>query len=181
MSTARLEDAATEYAETRHAESTELLREAFIMCLYISIAVLGALVALPDEDLPGDPGPHGWPLAALIWGTALGLAIAHWFAFDVVARGFAGGRRVLADIELGAVQVAAAVVVAAVTSLPILVTSASDDQEAATWVPTMIIALAGFLVARRAGRSRPRSLATAIVLALAGILVAVIKLEFSGH
>lgn len=169
------------YSDHDHAEIPELLRESLVMCLYISIALLGALVALPDEDLPGDPGPHGWRLAALIWGTAIGLAIAHWFAFDVVARGFADGRRLLADLELGAVQVAAAAVVALLTSLPILFATAEADQEAATWVPTIIIGGAGFVVARRAGRGRLRSMLTAGLLAVAGIIVAIIKIEIVGH
>lgn len=168
-------------AEREHAESGELLRESLVMVLYISIALLGALVALPDEDLPGDPGPHGWRLVGLIWGTAIGLAIAHWLAFDVVARGLADGRRVLADVELGAVQLAAAATVALLTSLPILVTSQRADQEAATWVPTIIIGLAGFAVARQAGRGRARSVVTGIGIAFVGIIVAIIKIELVGH
>lgn len=165
----------------QHAEREELLREALVMVLYISIALLGALVALPDDDLPDEPGPHGWSLAGLIWGTAIGLALAHWFAFDVVARGLARGRRRLADVELGAVQLVAAAVVAFLATLPILFANDRSDQEAATWVPTIIVGVAGFFVARRAGRGRARSVVTGTGIALVGIAVAVIKIELVGH
>jgi hypothetical protein len=168
-------------AEREHAEPAELLHESLVMVLYISIALLGALVALPDHDLPDDPGPHGWPLVGLIWGTAIGLALAHWFAFDVVARVLADGRRKLANVELGAVQLAGAATVALLTSLPILVTSDAADQEAATWVPTIIIGVAGFFVARRAGRGRARSVLTGVGITMVGTMIAIVKIELVGH
>ncbi len=168
-------------AERDHAEQTELIREALVMVLYISIALLGALVALPDDDEPGDPGPHGWRLVGLIWGTALGLAIAHWFAFDVVARGFAKGQRVLADVEHGASQLLGAAAVAFLTCLPILFASDATDQEAATWVPTIIVGVAGFFMARQAGRGVARSVLTGAGIATIGIIVAIIKIELVGH
>ena len=61
----------------------ELSREAVTMVLYVSITLLAALVAIPSDDVPGT-----LHTAALIWGGAAGLALAHWLAFDVGARLF---------------------------------------------------------------------------------------------
>ncbi len=150
------------------------------MALYISIALLGALVALPDDDRAMAPGPHGWALIGLIWGTTVGLALAHWFAFVVAARGMSGGRRT-ADVELGLAQIAGAACVALLATLPILVTSDRSDQEAATLMPTLVIGLTGYAVARLAGRARVWSAVTGVALALAGIAVAIVKIELVGH
>jgi hypothetical protein len=55
-----------------------LLHEAAIMALYISLTLLAALAALPDERIDGTPAG-----AAFIWAAAAGLALVHWLTFDV--------------------------------------------------------------------------------------------------
>ncbi len=59
----------------------ELAREAATMVLYVSLTLLTALVAIPSDDVPGT-----LETAALLWGGAAGLALAHWLAFDLGAR-----------------------------------------------------------------------------------------------
>ena len=61
----------------------ELAREAVTMALYVSITLLAALIAIPSDEVPGTVHT-----AALIWGGAAALALAHWLAFDVGARLF---------------------------------------------------------------------------------------------
>src|SRR4051794_11711927 len=49
------------------------------MALYVSITLLAALTATDRND------PH-LNVLALIWGTTVGLALAHWFAFTLASR-----------------------------------------------------------------------------------------------
>ena len=88
----------------------ELSREAVTMVLYVSITLLAALVAIPSDDVPGT-----LHTAALIWGGAAGLALAHWLAFDVGARLFETAHLDRLHRLGGPVSLAAALAVAAVT------------------------------------------------------------------
>ena len=49
------------------------------MGLYVSITLLAALAVTGDGDGSED-------VLAIVWGTTIGLALAHWFAFDLVVR-----------------------------------------------------------------------------------------------
>src|SRR4051794_3274387 len=72
----------------------EVLREAVTMGLYVSVVLIAELAAIPETHLAGGrvTGPVGGQLLALVWGTAVGLAVAHWFAFRLAAPGFRGER-----------------------------------------------------------------------------------------
>jgi hypothetical protein len=59
----------------------ELRREAYTMALYVAICLLAALAAVSEPAL--DEGAHTFEL---VWGTTVGLALAHWFAFRMSAR-----------------------------------------------------------------------------------------------
>jgi len=147
-------------------ERAELAREALTMILYVSVVLLAALVALPD-DLQFD-------LLAVVWGTAVGLALAHWFAFRVSARLFGDGRLQFRDAQVAAVQVLAAIVVALVASLPLLFTSDEAGAEVATIELAAVIGLAGYQTARRGGAGHGRAMAAGITtLALGGLVVMV--------
>ena len=75
----------------------------------------------------------------LIWGTTLGLAIAHWFAFQVSARMVAGGAVRSHDVWVVIAQLLGAVAVGVLASIPILVFPASVELD------VVVIVLAGFL------------------------------------
>lgn len=150
-----------------HEGRDELAREALTMILYVAVVLLAALVALPADDLQ-------WNLAAVIWGTAIGLAVAHWFAFRVAARLFGDGRLQLHDAQLAVVQVLAAVLVALIASLPLLFVSDEAGAEVATIELAAVIGLAGYQTARRSGAGHGRALGAGITtLALGGLVVAV--------
>src|SRR3954449_3567473 len=66
---------------THRATHGEHLRhEALTMALYVSICLLAALASLKDTALT-----HGL-VFELVWGTTLGLAAAHLFAFLLAGR-----------------------------------------------------------------------------------------------
>ena len=64
------------------------------MVLYVSVVEIAELAALPEAHFANGrvTGPVGAQLLAIVWGTAVGLAIAHWFAFRLAAPAFRGER-----------------------------------------------------------------------------------------
>lgn len=62
----------------RH-ESGHERREAFTMTLYTSITLLGALTVTGRHQSDVN-------VFAIVWGTTVGLALAHWFAFSFAVR-----------------------------------------------------------------------------------------------
>ena len=149
----------------------ELAREAVTMILYVSITLLAALVALPSDDVPGT-----LHTAALIWGGAAGLALAHWLAFDVGARLFETARLDRLHRLGGPVSLAAALAVALVASIPILIAPDDVASEVAISVLAFILAAAGFAVGRRSGAGLMRALAGGVILLVAAGLVVAIKI-----
>jgi hypothetical protein len=176
----------SEVAPPAHDERLEALREGTTMALYVSITLLAALAALPagDEGSGADGGAegvHGLRLVGLVWGTAVGLALAHWFSFRVVAKGFGGGSATRRDALVGGAQVAGAAAVALLCTIPILLTSEDNDVEVTAFVPALVIGLGAYGASRLGGR-RPRvALALAAGSIVAGLAVAAVKNVLAGH
>ncbi|MFI5048044.1 MAG: hypothetical protein ACHQIG_13340, partial [Acidimicrobiia bacterium] len=120
-------------------------------------------------------------LLEIVWGTAVGLALAHWFAFRLAAPAFRGQRPTQHDTYVGLAQVAGAMFVAAVSSLPILFLSDVRAQETAGDVPALIIGAIGYLLARRGGKSQLTSIFYGITALALGVLVAVVKSALAAH
>src|SRR4051812_20101505 len=116
-----------------HADEghSEVLREAATMMLYVSVVEMAELVSLPEGHFPNGrvTGPIGAALLAILWGTAVGLALAHWFAFRVAAPAFRGETPTLHDNEIGLAQLGGAVLVAALSSIPVLFLSDAHAQD----------------------------------------------------
>jgi hypothetical protein len=147
----------------------ELAREAVTMALYVALTLLAALVAIPSDDVPGTLGT-----AALLWGGAAGLALAHWVAFDVAARLYRTAHLDRLHKLGGPVALVAALTVALVTSVPLLVAPDDIAAEVAMFVLAVILASAGFAVGRRSGAGLLRSLVGGLlVLSVAWLVVAV--------
>ena len=98
---------------------------------------------------------------ASLWGTAVGLALAHWFAFQFAAPLFRGERPNRHAAVIGLAQVAGAVFVAAIFSLPVLLFSDVGAQETTGDVPALLIGVVAYAVARISGRPRVVSCSTA--------------------
>ncbi len=155
------------------------------MALYVSIVLLAAFTALPSGEEGADGhvegGVHGIALVGLIWGTTLGLAVAHWFAFRLSAGVYGGGQASRQDVRIGIAQIAGAVIVAALCTIPVLVVSDASDIAATSFVPALIIGAAGFAVARASGRSRGQSMIIGGVVLVLGLAVAGVKNFLLGH
>ena len=151
------------------------------MVLYVSVVLLAELAGLPSgEKADGSPrGPTGWTLVALVWGTTIGLAAAHWFAFQLASKSF-GGRARGHDVAIGLAQMAGAAFVALLVSLGELLLPGRIHQQVVLFELAVLIGVVGYLVARSSGRSVGRSFAFGAVALAAGLLAAVLKGAF-GH
>ena len=151
-------------------EREELWREAAIMTLYLSIVLLATLAALPEEH-----GPNGWELIALVWGQSIGLVLAHYFAFRIVASSFGGGKRTRHDLNLILCQLAGGALVAVVTTIPIVLAGHDADVRAAAFAPAVFIGAGGWAAARAGGASHPRAILFGAVVLGLGLAVAGFK------
>lgn len=161
---------------TEAHQGLELRREGATMALYVSVVLLAELAALPAEHLP-----KGWGIVALIWGTTLGLAIAHWFAFTLASSAIADGRLQRQDLEVGVAGALGAIAVAVAATVPEVLLSRGEAVRAMLFVPAAFIGLGGWVVARGGGRSPARAFVWALGFVAVGVLVAGLKVALSGH
>jgi hypothetical protein len=168
---------------TQPHERAELFREATIMVLYVSVVEIAELAALPESHMAGGhvTGATGSQLLDILWGTAVGLALAHWFAFRLAAPAFRGDRVTKLDTHIGLAQVAGAMCVAALSSVPVLLLSPVRAQETTGYVPAVVIGVVGYLVARTTGRARVPAVLYGLTALTLGVLVALAKSQLAAH
>jgi hypothetical protein len=157
------------------ADEVELRKEAFTMALYVAICLLAALAAVEEETAQDH-------VFEIVWGTTIGLAVAHWFAFRVSARLVAAGtvRRHDALSALAQLVGALAVALLATVAALILPTSAAEI-DVVVFVLACFIALVGYAVARSSGANWGRSIAYGVTLLFVAGFVVVVKIALTGH
>lgn len=166
------------------SDRVDALREAMTMTLYLSIVLLATLTALPSGAEAADghgEGVHGVGLLGLIWGTTIGLALAHWFAFRLTARAFGGGNVSDKDVQVGLAQLAGAAFVAVLCTIPVVVVGDANEVQVTTFVPALLVGIAGYFVAQVSGRTRTQSLILGVVVMALGLTVAAVKNFLIGH
>ena len=152
----------------RRGVAAEAMDEALTMGLSLAIVLLSVLVGF------GGDGERAEELR-LLWGTALGLVLAHYFAVRLTAV-FARStpRPTRQDAAAGAAMLGAAIAVTGAASVPYLFDI--SPLQASTVASLLLLALigaTGFISVRRAGGELHRALAFAlIVLGLASVVVA---------
>ena len=153
------------------------------MILYVSVVEIAELAALPEKHFANGrvTGPVGAHLLDLVWGTAVGLALAHWFAFRFAAPAFRGQRPTHLDTQIGLAQLAGAMLVAALSSLPALLFSDVRAQETTGDVPALLVGVVGYLVARHVGSSRLASFFYGLTALALGVVVALVKNFLAAH
>jgi hypothetical protein len=167
----------------RHADRAELLREATVMVLYVAVVEIAELAALPENHFAFGlvTGPVGDQLLTILWGTAVGLAIAHWFAFGLAAHAFRGEPLGRLDVEIGLAQLGGAVFVAGLSSIPALVLSDVRAQELTGDIPAVLVGVVGYLLARQTGASRVAAFLYGLTALALGVLVALVKAALVAH
>jgi hypothetical protein len=156
--------------------AVEALREACTMALYVAICLLGVLTAVVERADAGHVS-----VVALVWGTTIGLALAHWFAFRVSARLVARGRFGRHDAATAGAQLAGAAAVAVIATLPVAILPATAELDVARLLLAAFIAGVGFAVARAGGAGTTRSAAYATSILALAATIAVVKNVLSGH
>ncbi len=153
----------------------ELVREGCTMALYVAICLLGALTLASDHQV------SEFDVFAVVWGTTLGLAIVHWFAFRLSARLAAGGVVRRRDVEVSAAQLGGAAAVGALATIPVVLFGDSNELDAVRLFMAGFIAFVGFGVARASGGSWLRAGTYAAGMVVVGLAIAVLKNTLAGH
>jgi hypothetical protein len=163
--------ASVESERQRH----HLRHEGITMALYVSICLLAELAAFHDTAL------HEGLVFAVVWGTTVGLALAHLFAFLLAGR-LVEGQHIAAHTRATALaQLAGAVAVAVVVSVVVVAVPTSVELDAARYDLAAVIGIIGYLVARRAGQGLLRAVLFAVAITLVGVSVAALKQWLGGH
>lgn len=152
----------------RHVRA--LAREFFASALYVAMVLLTALVALPKDRFPSDGS-----VVATLFGTALGLILAHFVAFRLAAHFTAETGIAPAPVaqEAGA-GLAGGLVVATLAALPFAVLDGEDALLATLLALAILPAVMGLAIARLRGRTWGVSLlAGGIALGFALLVVTV--------
>ncbi len=154
----------------------ELRKEAWVMALYVSVCLLAALSAAAEHAGDGHVRALG-----LIWGTTIGLTLAHVFAFRVSARLVAAGEIRPEDRRTVVSQLVGATMVAVIATVPVLLLPATAELDVVRWELALFIALVGYVVAKSSGAGRTRSLVYGAALLVTAVAIALAKNVLSGH
>lgn len=146
------------------------------MGLYVSVCLLAALVAL------GESASHGHVrVLGIVWGTTMGLALAHLFAFRLSSRLVGSGSLTSDDRLLGVAQLAGATAVAILATIPVVLLPATVETDVTRLLLAGFIAVVGYSVARSSGAGTVRSLLYGTSILVVGLTVAIVKNVLSGH
>ncbi len=145
------------------------------MALYVCIVLAAEFVAVSDLAVD-EPSTIG-----VIWGTAIGVALAHVFAFNLAARLFAGGRVPAESRRAAWSQLAAAAAVSAILTLPFLLLSLEPAVEASGFLLAALIGATAYVASREAGAGRVRSVVDGLVVLAIAMAVVSVKVGLSGH
>jgi hypothetical protein len=154
----------------------ELRKEGYTMALYVAICLLAALAVVAEHEVD-----HTGTVFKVIWGTTIGLAVAHWFAFRLSSRLVAAGAVRRHDAEAALAQFIGALVVAVLATVPVLVLGASSELDAVRLILAAFIALVGFAVARASGASVLRSTIYGVATLVVAAAIAIVKNVLAGH
>ena len=138
------------------------------MGLYVSITLLASLTVTGDGNGSED-------VLAIVWGTTVGLALAHWFAFSLAVRlldPMADDPGVKQQLVA---QLTAAAAVAAVASVPVLLLPTDIERLGARVATAGCIGYVAYGETRNYGGSKARALTVATIALLLGLVVAGIK------
>lgn len=167
---------ASDHARVGEPHAEDVVREAATMALYVAVCLLAALIALPKVSSPGHVGA-----LELIWGTTIGLALAHLFAFRMAARLVAQGAVRRHDTIIGLSQLAGAAIIGTIATIPVVLMPEEYELDAIRLVLAGAIGGLGFVVSRRSGGSTMRSLVTGVVVLVLAATIAAFKNLLSGH
>jgi hypothetical protein len=146
-------------------------REVTTVAFYVSVTLAAELAAASSDDSKAI-------LIGTLWGTAVGLALAHWYAQTITAAIARGAFR-RSDAVEGLREIGAAAGVAFVLTLPFLVFETPAALIVSRWgvvIGTSLIALA---LARSAGARWTRAFVEAAIVFAIGVAIVETKAALS--
>jgi hypothetical protein len=153
---------------THEPATTEVVREAITMALYVALSLLAVMVAVPKYQL-GDGGS-----AALIVAlTSLGLILAHVVAFRISSQFVHYGLLTPEAVRLIGAQFAGGLAVTVVACIPLLVLEGVRALQVAEIALLLVVTGVAYAASRRAGTSRLRAIVhvSGVVVAIAVVLI----------
>jgi hypothetical protein len=154
---------------------SEAVREAVTMALYVGVVLAAEFVAV-EEYAVDEPST-----VAVIWGTAIGVTLAHVFAFNLAARLFAGGRLDRGTRRAVWAQLASASAVAFVVTVPFLFLALGPALEVSGFLVTALIGVTAYIASREAGAGRIRSLVDGLIALPVAAAIVSVKVGLTGH
>jgi hypothetical protein len=118
---------------------------------------------------------------AVIWGSALGIALAHVFAFNLAARLFAGGGLAPGTRRAVWAQLASAAAVAFVVTVPFFFLGLDPALEVSAFLLAALIGVTAYVASREAGAGRTRSLVDGLIALVVATAVVSVKVGLTGH
>jgi hypothetical protein len=144
--------------------------------------VLYVCVVLAAEFVAGGHDVQSERFAVeVIWGTAVGLALAHVFAFNLAAKLLIGGH-LSPEVRAAAwAQLAAAAIVAFVVTIPFILFTLDRALRVSAFLVTGLIGVAAYAASRGSGAGRTRSLVDGLIALAIAVVVVSIKVALSTH
>ncbi len=139
---------------------------AFTAC----IALLAALT------FGNDHVPHSnLDVLVIVWGTTIGLALAHWFALTLSVRLVDDPTFVYSPLELLFAQLAMAALVAVVATVTVLALSDDYDRVGARVTAALFLGVLVGVESRAGGSGWRRSAAFAVLALVTAVTIATVK------
>lgn len=146
-------------------------REVTVVAFYVSVTLAAELAAASSDD-------SKVIVVGALWGTAIGLALAHWYAQTITAA-IARGAFHKTDAAEGLREIGAAVGVAFVLSLPFLVFETPTALVFSRWGVVLGTSLISLALARSAGAGWTRAFIEAAIVFAIGVAVVETKAALS--
>ena len=151
----------------------EAVREAITMVLYVCIVLVAEFVA------GGDTVPSERFAVEVIWGTVIGLALAHVFAFNLAAR-LLIGRRLSPEVRAAAwAQLVAAAALAVLVTIPFVLFPLKPALRVDAFMVAGLIGVAAYAASRGSGSGRERSLVDGLIALGVALAVVSVKVALS--
>jgi hypothetical protein len=146
-------------------------REVVVVAFYVSVTLAAELAAASSDD-------PKVVLVGALWGTAVGLALAHWYAQTITAA-IARGAFHKTDAVEGLREIGAAVGVAFVLTVPFIVFETPTALVLSRWSVVIGTSLISAALARSAGAGWTRAIVEAVIVFAIGAAVIETKAALS--
>ena len=146
-------------------------REVTVVAFYVSVTLAAELAVASSDD-------SKLIVVGALWGTAVGLALAHWYAQTITAA-IARGAFHKTDAAEGLREIGAAVGVALVLSLPFIVFETPTALVLSRWGVVLGTSLIALALARTAGAGWMRAFIEAAIVFAIGVAVIETKAALS--